>query len=246
MKIGIIIQARTGSQRLPKKILKPFYGSDNILDIQIKNLKQLSLPIIIATTEKREDLEIIDIAKKHHLAYFAGSEHDVLSRFINAAKENKLTHIIRICSDNPFLMIDFVKEIIEKSNINDDYTSHFINDEPTITTHWGIFCEFVSLNALLKIQGLTTDPFYKEHVTNYIYSHPESFSIKKIMVNDTLTNTKNIRLTVDTEDDFLEMKKLYQNYFNNFDRLNIDNLVKIIDSNVLKNMRKSIEKNSKK
>ena len=246
MKIGIIIQARTGSQRLPKKILKPFYGSDNILDIQIKNLKQLTLPIIIATTEKREDLEIVEIAKKHHLAYFAGSEHDVLSRFINAAKENKLTHIIRICSDNPFLMIDFVKEIIDKSDINDDYTSHFINDEPSITTHWGIFCEFVSLNALLKIQALTTDPFYKEHVTNYIYSHPESFSIKRIKVNNTLTNTKHIRLTVDTKDDFLEMKKLYQNYFNNFDRLKVESLVKIIDSDILINMKESIEKNSKK
>ena len=246
MKTGIIIQARTGSTRLPNKIVKPFYNTDNILDIQIKKLKNLNLPIIVATTNNKKDQKIIDIAKSHNISYYVGSENDVLSRFVNAAKENKLSHIVRVCSDNPFIMIDLLKEVIRDDHKTFDYTSHFIENQPSITTHWGIFSELVSLKALLKIQKLNNDAFYKEHVTNYIYSHPEQFSIKKIDVTDIIKSTNNIRLTVDTENDFIEMKKLYKNYFDKFDNLFIEQLIEHINSELLNKMHLSIVENSKK
>lgn len=246
MKTGIIIQARSGSTRLPNKILKPFYNSDNILDIQLKRLKNLNLPIVVATTNSEKDKEIVDIAKKHNVSYYIGSKDDVLSRFVNAASENNFTYIIRLCSDNPFIMIDLLKEVSKDEHKSYDYASHFIENQPSIATHWGIFGELVSLEALLKIQKLNSDALYKEHVTNYIYSHPEHFSIKKIEVSETIKSTKNIRLTVDTENDFIEMKHLYKNYFDKFDKLLIEQLIALINTDLLNKMHLSIVENSKK
>ena len=245
MKTGIIIQARSSSTRLPNKIIRPFYNSDNILDIQIKRLKQLNLPIVVATTNNEKDKKIVDIAKKHNVFYYTGSEEDVLSRFVNTAYENNFTHIIRLCSDNPFIMIDLLKEVSKDEYKSYDYVSHFIENKPSISTHWGIFGEFVSIEALIKIQKLNTDALYKEHVTNYIYSHQEHFSIKKIEVSETIKSTKNIRLTVDTENDFIEMKKLYKNYFDRFDKLLIEQLIKLINTDLLNKMQLSIVKNNK-
>ena len=192
MKTGIIIQARSSSTRFPNKILRPFYNSDNILDIQIKRLKQLNLPIVVATTNCEKDKEIVDIVKKHSVFSYIGSEHDVLSRFVNAASENNLTHIIRLCSDNPFIMIDLIKEVSKDEYKSYDYASHYVKNQPSISTHWGVFAELVSLEALKKIQKLNSDALYKEHVTNYIYSHPEHFSIKKIEVSEIIKSTKTI------------------------------------------------------
>ena len=121
-------------------------------------------------------------------------------------------------------MIDLLKEVSKDEYKSYDYVSHFIENKPSISTHWGIFGEFVSIEALIKIQKLNTDALYKEHVTNYIYSHQEHFSIKKIEVSETIKSTKNIRLTVDTENDFIEMKKLYKNYFDRFDKLLIEHI----------------------
>ena len=64
MKIGIIIQARNGSTRLPKKVTLPFYNNQSILEIILIKLKKLSLPIVIATTTNPEDDNISLIAKR--------------------------------------------------------------------------------------------------------------------------------------------------------------------------------------
>lgn len=51
MKTGIIIQARTGSTRLPKKMLLPFYGQKTILDIILQRINHAfdSIDVIVAT-----------------------------------------------------------------------------------------------------------------------------------------------------------------------------------------------------
>ena len=59
MSLKIIIQARTGSTRLPNKMLMPFYGDKGILEILLNKLMS-SLPqymndIVVATTESKGD-----------------------------------------------------------------------------------------------------------------------------------------------------------------------------------------------
>ncbi len=41
MNIGIIIQARMGSTRLPGKILKQFYGNKTLLETILENLRKI-------------------------------------------------------------------------------------------------------------------------------------------------------------------------------------------------------------
>ena len=63
MEIGIIIQARMGSTRFPGKVLKKIYKNDTLLDVIIKNLKELNQKIIIATTNNSKDEEIVKVCK---------------------------------------------------------------------------------------------------------------------------------------------------------------------------------------
>ena len=60
--IGCIIQARVGSNRLPKKILKNLDKKYNVLDYVINQLKFSKKidKIIIATTLSKDD-DVIDI-----------------------------------------------------------------------------------------------------------------------------------------------------------------------------------------
>ena len=61
--IGIIIQARMGSTRLPSKIMLPVKG-DAIFQVQIDRLKKINYPLYIATTIKEADNAIVEFAKK--------------------------------------------------------------------------------------------------------------------------------------------------------------------------------------
>lgn len=102
----IIIQARTGSTRLPQKMILPFYESEGIFSLILKRLTSIidKNNIILATSTNENNDVLTDIAKEYGVNYFRGSENDVLQRFIDAANEFNAKKIIRVCADNPFLV----------------------------------------------------------------------------------------------------------------------------------------------
>jgi spore coat polysaccharide biosynthesis protein SpsF len=249
--LGIIIQARLGSTRLPRKVLKPFLGKKGILQIIIENiiLRFNDIPIIVATTDNKNDLEIVKLCETLGVNCYRGSEHDVLNRFIRAAEVFSITKIIRICSDNPFLDLDDLSNlIIEMNKRSIDYFSYSLSDNtPVIKSHYGFWAEGVSLKALKIAAVRTNETVYLEHVTNYIYTHPEYFSIYLQKVEDSLELFEDIRLTVDTQEDFVIAQAIYSIYIECKFQNKIELLEKIQKNpRWRKSMIKQISKYSKK
>ena len=91
-----------------------------------------------------------------------------------------------------------------------DYISFDIDGTPSIKTHFGFWGEFVTLDALKRVIGFTDDLLYREHVTNYIYSHPELFNIQWISGSPVVSKHHNIRLTIDTLEDFSVAQRIYR------------------------------------
>lgn len=247
MKTGIIIQARKGSTRLPNKMVLPFYQGKGVLELLIKKLL-LEFPtkqIVLATTCNKIDDELVFIAKYYNIHVFRGGESNVLNRFIEAAKEFQFKNVIRICADNPFLDIPHIYSLIgEMEKYNFDYITYKTNNGlPTIKSHLGLFTEAVTIGALQKVNKLTDKQFYREHVTNFIYENTNIFKIKLLGLPDYMKDTENIRLTLDTKEDFELEKELY----NNFHEKSTEDLIKIIkeDTIFLSSMKNQIIKNNK-
>ncbi len=247
--IGFIIQARTGSQRLPFKIIKDFSNGKSILQIILSKLKRefAEYPIILATSSNLNDEHLNTYAKEFAIDFFQGDEKNVLKRFIEAASEANLTHIVRVCADNPFISAASIKKLLEEFNRNDlDYISYKNSvGVPTIKTHLGLFTEIVSLDALKFAAKETQDPVYQEHVTNYIYEHPTSFKIKLVPAPDIVFSRNDIRLTIDDIQDFEHLSILYRNTCRFAD--DIPSLIRYIDQQpYLKNvMTNNISKYTK-
>lgn len=248
--LGLIIQARLGSTRLPKKMVLPFYEDKGVLELIIeKIINQVPLyKLIVATTSSPLDDDLVKICRKLNVNFYRGSESNVLKRFIKAAEENGFSKIIRICADNPFIDIERLQHLINILETNDlDYCSYKTSEgKPTILTHYGFWAEGVSLKALKKVNELTTDAFYLEHVTNFIYKNPELFKIQFIGIDPEIEKHKNIRMTLDTIEDFNSLKEIYSESLNKKIN-NTADLVNLVCSN--KNwtdrMQLEIEKNSK-
>ncbi|MGM0582185.1 MAG: cytidylyltransferase domain-containing protein [Bacteroidota bacterium] len=232
LNIQIIIQARLSSTRMPKKVLKPFFGTESILDIQIKELKHYSnFPLIIATTDQPADDRIEDFAQQYHVELFRGNEEDVLSRFIESSNAD---FIVRICSDNPFMQLGSINEFLKAMNSETDYISYADAEvTPAIRTHWGLYPEIVSRKALVKAheetEKLENGAFYREHVTNYIYGNPEKFNVKLLPAPEIIRDRKDLRFTIDTPEDFENMQKLYEIIQENGRDFSLENLVRTAD-----------------
>ena len=104
MKNAVIMQARVGSSRLHAKVLKELCGK-TVLEHDIERIRQAATvdDIIIATTDKPEDIAIVEVAEKCKTKVFRGSENDVLDRYYQAAKKYDVENIIRITSDCPLV-----------------------------------------------------------------------------------------------------------------------------------------------
>src|SRR5690606_24930515 len=127
---------------------------------------------------------------------------NVLKRFIDAGNQYSASHVIRVCADNPFLDVNFLKELIiySKENDNSDYWSFKTNKNiQVIKTHFGFFAEIVTLDALKKTNSYTKKDIYLEHVTNYIYTN-KGFKCKLKLLPNYLKNRENLRFTIDEND----------------------------------------------
>lgn len=249
METAFLVQARMGSTRLPHKVLRPFYNNNCILDLLVDKLNQIAgTKIIIATSVGSENDVIEQFCKERNIVCFRGEENDVLKRFIDAAETNGVDRIIRICSDNPFLELNSIKKLVEVANKADaEYISFDINGFPSIKTHFGFWAEYVSLDALKKVQRLTSEIIYHEHVTNYIYSNPVIFKVEWIEGPVCLKGRSNIRLTIDTLEDFANAQKVYAELCKVNPYPTIDEVVSYLDEHpdTYNAMVQQINKNSK-
>ncbi|MEN0005319.1 MAG: hypothetical protein AAF798_14290 [Bacteroidota bacterium] len=212
-KIGIIIQARTNSSRLPQKVIKPFWQEQSILDIVISQLKKLRLPIVLATTTSKEDQVIVDVARAHQIGWYCGDEADVLQRFLDVITRERFDFVFRICADNPFLSIELMEELLARAealSFNFDYLSHKWKETPAILTHFGVFSELASSKALASIKQLATDSTVYEHVTYFLYTNPAIFKSEFLAVEKSFFTYVETRLTVDTPTDFKVAQQIFE------------------------------------
>lgn len=249
MNLGIIIQARMGSTRLPGKILKKFYGEDTLLETLLSNLHKVGVKVVVATSinENNDELEVF-LKDKGYLVY-RGSENDVLDRFIKAAEETGIDGIIRICSDNPFMDWNGVAQLVEKSKSSDaDYIGFRVNDTPSILTHFGFWGEYVTLDALKRVAATTPeDSPAHEHVTFHVYKHPEEYKCEWIQCPEFLQGRDDIRLTIDTPEDLINAQEVYAKLKEQNEDFTLQEVIEYLDANpdIKDSMMSNISKNKK-
>ena len=209
-----------------------------------------NLPIILATTNNHKDDSLVQsLINENDVLTYRGSENDVLKRFIKSAEKYKIDSIIRICSDNPFLSVKFLHKLIESWEPGMDYLSFRLSDgTPSILTHYGFWAEMVSLKALQKTNKLLdSSDKNREHVTSYIYKNPVLFNVNFIEIPEYIEKHKDIRLTLDTYNDFQLQKDIYKELVDKNPNFDVEEVIEYLKKNeaLLDKMKSEIKKNVK-
>ncbi|WP_057915694.1 cytidylyltransferase domain-containing protein [Peribacillus muralis] len=210
MKVVAIIQARMGSTRLPGKVMKEVLGTP-LLEYQIERVGRSKLisKIVVATTTKETEQPIVELCERLSVDYFRGSEEDVLKRFFEASNKYDAEVVVRLTSDCPLIDPNIIDKIISEylSNISlYDYISNTIER----TYPRGFDVEVFSMKALEKSYREAGDTVYREHVTPYIYHHPDKFKIAYVKHHIDLSS---FRLTVDTEEDLVLITLIINSFY---------------------------------
>lgn len=199
------------SRRLPGKAMLSLIGLP-IISLIMRRLKtsKLADKIILATSDKREDNVLGEVAVKENVSVYRGSLNDVLGRFVNAAKKYDFDYAVRVTGDGPFVDGNTLDYVLQKCIDLKKIGQHFdlVTTKPAFPH--GIDYEIYPKRLLEKVNNkinLTKEE--REHVTYYIYQkeRDENFNIIRLEPPENLKLEKTIFL-VDTYEDYEYMQKL--------------------------------------
>ena len=196
MGVGVIIQARMGSSRLPGKSLMKL-GSKTLIDHVIQRcLASVTLnQVYLATTNQQEDKVLVEhVTEKYGIKIFLGDKSDVRSRFAAISKDHSLSKVVRITADDPFKDPAHIQESIRQLGLGGiDYYNNF--ETPVFPI--GLDVESFRTKALYDNIRLDASSESMEHVTLGLRNSPNL--VKKFhQGNPEFTE---IRLTIDTSSD---------------------------------------------
>ncbi|MDA9282309.1 glycosyltransferase family protein [Pseudomonadales bacterium] len=218
-----ILQARTNSTRLPGKVLMNILGEPMILQ-QLRRLKECVLldDIIVATSSEKSDDDLAMACAAAGYRVFRGSLDDVLDRFVKAVKNDSYDHVVRLTADCPLTDPNVIDHIIERHlQLDCDYTSNTL--KPTYPD--GLDAEIFKMSALLNAWENAILPSHREHVTPYIYAHPEIFSLNNYENDRDLSA---MRWTVDEVEDFEFATEVYRNLYPSKANFAMDDVLKLL------------------
>ena len=204
MSVNAIIQARCGSTRFPNKVFALIDGKPLLWHV-VNRLKYATKidDIIVATTVSEKDDKIEEWCKENNVHCFRGSEENVLNRYYSASEAFPSDYVVRITADDPFKEPKVIDAVITKL-IEEGY-DHVTNNLPPSFPE-GLDCEAFKKSALDRSEKEAETAFEREHVTQYIYHHPEIFKIGNVSNG---VNLSYLRWTVDKDVDFEMVKAVY-------------------------------------
>ncbi|MBI4093533.1 glycosyltransferase family protein [Candidatus Kaiserbacteria bacterium] len=202
--ITTIIQARVSSARLPGKVLLPLLDT-TVLGSTIREVQRAKkiASVVVATSDQHGDDAIADAGEKLGVPVFRGSLDDVLDRYYKAAKKFGAEHICRVTADCPLIdpdIIDRVAAEYEKERCDYISTGRIASTFPD-----GMDAEIFSFIALERAWREAKLPSEREHVTPYIWRHPELFAVREVQNDRDLSR---VRLTLDEPADYEVLKRI--------------------------------------
>lgn len=240
--IASIIQARTGSTRLPGKVLYPLDGQPALKHVLTRttHADNITQAVIATSTEPQDDV-IKQYAPSFGADVVRGSEANVLSRFERVVEEYDPDVIVRITGDCPLIDPATIDKVVAPVDNGDaDYASN-ISDR---TFPRGLDVEAFTTESFETVIEAATTQAEREHVTPYYRDNPDEFKIVNITSDQVFNNKKytdrtDLRLTLDEADDYHLLEHIYDT-LEYEDILPIRDVIDLVDAEGLAEINEAV------
>ena len=211
MSVDATIQARTGSSRLPNKVLKPVLGKA-LLQHQIERIQRASTinRVVLATSDLAQDDPLEDLAHSMGILCFRGSETDVISRVCGALEKFEIDIHAEFQGDNSIpdpAVIDFVVGYFLEHSEKFDYVTNALKTTYPPGLEVSVYPSRILFDANLR----ASNSEHREYVGFHINQHPDVYRLKNIEAPAAISRP-DLHLEVDTEEDFLLVSHIYEHF----------------------------------
>ena len=228
-KVVTIIQARTGSSRLPGKVMMDILGKALLIRmVQRVRAARLSGCIVVATTLEKEDDVIEKLCADNQVLCYRGSSPDLLDRHFQAAKIYHADAVVKIPSDCPLIDPTIIDKVIQ-FYLDGDFD--FVSNLHPATYPDGNDVEIMSFAVLKTAWQEARKTMEREHTTPYLWERPEKFSIGNVVWETGFDYSMSHRWTIDYAEDFAFIKTVYEHLYPCKPDFGINDILELIENN---------------
>lgn len=230
MNIVTVIQARTGSTRLPNKVLMPLAGK-SLLERMIERVQwsELAGKIIVATTEEKSDDILFDICLKNNFLTYRGSTEDLLDRHYKAAKLLDADAVVKIPSDCPLIDFRIIDKVISYF-INNSEKYDFVSNLHPATYPDGNDVEIMHFSVLEDAWKNAKRKLEREHTTPFIWENPDKFRIGNVEWETGLNYSMSHRFTIDYPEDYEFIKRVYDELYDKNPKFGLNEILNLLEA----------------
>jgi spore coat polysaccharide biosynthesis protein SpsF len=202
---GIFIQVRLGSTRLPAKALLQLPGGCIIQHV-MRSLRSVPAEVKALLTDAKSQDALEPLARTEGFDVFAGPEEDVLARYCMAGRAYAVDRVIRATGDNPLTSARLARKIMGEHERAQADLSHYLG------VPWGSGIEVVRVQALFEAERASTLADEREHITTFLYRHPDRFRILEAPAPSYAAFAEG-RVTVDTPADMVTVTRIFEDLY---------------------------------
>jgi spore coat polysaccharide biosynthesis protein SpsF (cytidylyltransferase family) len=196
MVVAAVVQARTGSTRLPGKVLREV-GGKPLLAYLLERLEHAALidAVVVATSDDPSDEAVAGFCSTWGVECHRGQLGDVAGRILGAARARDVDAFVRISGDSPLLDQSLVDRAV--ALLRDTGNDIATNVHPRTFPH-GQSVEAFRTDAFARGYEVMRNDFDLEHASPFFYRHENDFRIASFEHHPDISGS---RLVVDTQDD---------------------------------------------
>ncbi len=214
MNIVTIVQARTGSTRLPGKVLMPLAGKP-LLQRQLERIMAAStaMSVIVATTTDPSDDPIRSLCAELGVRCYSGHPTDLLDRHYRAAVAEKAESIVKIPSDCPLIDPGVIDKVLGEWMDRHEDLDYLSNLHPASYPDGNDVEVFTRAVLEIAWQEARTG-FEREHTTPFIWERRDRFRIANVAWESGKNYSMTHRWTIDYPEDYRFIQAVYDALWN--------------------------------
>lgn len=210
MRLLIVVQARTGSTRLPGKVLLPLAGAP-MLQRQLERIQTARTPfeLCVATTRSAFDEPIRDLCRRIGIPCVSGHPTDLLDRHMEAARAYDADAVVKIPSDCPLIDPEAIDRVLTAFLEAPERFDYMSNLHPA-TWPDGNDVEVVPFPVLETAWREAGRSFEREHTTPFLWERPERFRLANVTWETGHDLSLTHRFRVEEPEDYTFVTSVYE------------------------------------
>ena len=207
-RVGVVIQVRMRSTRLPGKALMDLAGRP-LIERLLRRVRASRLPLaaVVATSTADGDDAIAGLATRLHAPVVRGPERDLLARLAAACDAHRLEAFVRVTGDNPLTDPDGVDALVTAWQAAPcDYLTSVHPEGYAL----GTGAELITRVALAHAEAGLPAPEWRERVTTWIRTSGR-FDCRRVSAPPAC-RAADCFLTVDWPEDVEVLRHVYRRF----------------------------------